>query len=154
MCCFNFKMYLKNDHQQALSKNNLFTFGKSPLFLALKIDFSQGLMTSSLAERRELTRSHHQQQRSFWVFPFFAFWSSTQYLHFHSVLLMMIAKSSPKMCNSKTVSSSELRSGQNPSLHQKPSVFKSPNVGQKPLLCGFAFSIINSQKKSFQSKQK
>ena len=71
--CFNFEMYLKNDHQQALSKNNLFTFGKSPLFLALKIDFSQGLMTSSFAERRELTRSHHQQQRSFLVFPSFAF---------------------------------------------------------------------------------
>ena len=72
--CFNFEMYLKNDHQQALSKNNLFTFGKSPLFLALKIDFSQGLMTSSLVERRrELTRSHHHWQRSFWVFPSFAF---------------------------------------------------------------------------------
>ena len=110
--CFNFEMYLKNDHQQALSKNNLFTFGKSPLFLALKIDFSQGLMTSSFAERRELTRSHHQQQRSFLVFPSLPFWSSTQHLlafssekrthdyFFILFWLMMIAKSSQKMCNS------------------------------------------------------
>ena len=44
---------------------------------------------------------------------------------------------------------SELWSGENHSLHQKPSILVSKQHWPKTLFCGFAFSIINSQKSHF-----